>query len=52
MFTLGGIAWVGSIADHAVLPVLLLLRELTVEVESVVDVGEAEFDVEPLLHVS
>jgi hypothetical protein len=45
--TLGELARIGSVADGAVLPLLVAL-ELVAEVEGIVDVGETELDVRVL----
>ena len=50
MHALGSLAGVGGIVDGARLPVLIL-RENALEVERMVDVGEAELDVVALYSV-
>jgi hypothetical protein len=43
----GSLAWIGGVRNSARLPILVV-RERSLEVEGVVDVREAELDVETL----
>lgn len=44
MDALSGLAWIGGITDHAMLP-FLIIHKLALELEGVVDVAEPELDI-------